>query len=237
MTERWKPVPNYEGRYEFSSLHRVKALARDTPDRKSLKERFLKVSPVNGYLVARLGSEQFSFYVEKAVLLHFPDTQPAIACLPGEEWRDIRGYEGLYRISSLGRVLSLARVIDDGQGRSRYIRPRVLERGTDGAGYPKTELAKNGGTVTVLIHRLVADAFVPNPLCLECVHHKDEDKRNCVETNLEWTTRGGNVQDWFDRRRVEVSAATIETIIAAHQSGKTPAEILAALPRQRKLRK
>lgn len=140
--------------------------------------------------------------IHRAVAARAHKNKPAeIESLPDEGWRPIAGYEGLYEISSLGRVKSLERTIVEVTGKRRYIRERIRLPNTPGSnGYPKIELAKDGKVETVSVHRLVAAAFVPNPLGLEVVHHKDEDKTNCRADNLEWTTRGDNVRDWFDRR-------------------------------------
>lgn len=238
--ERWITIPGHEI-YEVSNKNRVRRKPRITPPSRRHKTgrkipaKLLAVSVNNGYLVAYLEKGRV-FYIEKAVFQLFPTEQP-IPTLEGEEWRDIAGYEGLYKISNFGRVYSLPRVIDDGRGRNRFIRPRIRESFPDAGGYPQVEFAKNGGIKTILVHRLVAAAFVPNPLNLPFVHHKDENKLNYRPENLEWTTPAGNVRDWFDRRRVVIGTDTIETIAAALATGKSPAEILASLPRKRKPRK
>ena len=234
--EIWKPIPNFEEFYELSNRYRVRASARVINGGRYRKARMLKLSTVNGYLVVHLcpaGRVGEKFYVERGVFELFPETHEVAPDLPGEEWRDIRGYEGFYRVSNMGRIFSLDRLTN----KRRFIRSRIREHGADGGGYPKVELARDGTTVTVLIHRLVADAFVPNPLNLPIVHHKDENRLNSKASNLEWVTTQTNISDWFDRRRLVMSADTIETILAAHATGKSPAEILAALPRRQKAKK
>lgn len=231
--EAWKPVPGFEDFYELSNRGRVRTKARKITDGRYRKARMLKLSTVNGYLVVHLcpvGRVGEKLYVERAVFELFPETREAPPDLPGEEWKDIRGYEGFYRVSNFGRILSLDRLTR----KRRFIRSRVREHGSDGGGYPKVELARDGRIETALIHRLVADAFVPNPLNLPVVHHRDENRLNSRADNLEWVTNKANVQDWFDRRRVVISADTIEAIAAAVAAGKTPDEILATLPRKRK---
>lgn len=241
--ESWLPIPGYEGFYEFSNLYRVRSMARKVPHRgngstRSLKERFLSVYPNNGYLIAllsRAGKVQ-KFYVEAAVETTFGIRQKTddIPVLPGEEWSPVAGYEDLYEISSHGRVKSIGWYVSG--AKRRYARARIRVNGSDAGGYPKVELAKNGAIKTVLIHRLVAIAFVPNPLNLGVVHHKDENRLNPRADNLEWVSTETNIRDWFDRRRLVVGIDTIETIIAAHAAGKSPAEILAGLPRRTKKR-
>lgn len=241
--EIWKEVPDSNGLYEISNKLRVRSIGREFRDTgkfvRSIRTRVLKLSKNNGYIVAGLFIEgrQRKLYVEATAEHLFPEIVAPLEdglSQPGEKWLPIKGYDGLYKISNFGRVKSVGWYVN-GQ-RRRYNRPKIMVGGYI-LDYPKIDLAKMGKSKTLLIHRLVAEAFVPNPLELPIVHHKDEDKGNPRFDNLEWTTRGGNVQDWFDRRRLVVNADTIEAILAAGASGKSPAEILAALPRQRKARK
>lgn len=247
-SERWLPIPGYENIYEISDRHRVRRLARTTGHGRSqfqrrLGARLLSVFRTNGYLTAHLwlqpnGDRRSKMiYVEAMVANLFPDspTLAPVAKRDGEIWRPVGGFEGLYEISSLGRVRSLARYVR-GQKR-RYARERLLAGNLMTSGYPKVDLAKGARVRTLSIHRLVATAFIPNPLGLPVVHHRDEDRMNNRAENLEWVSMASNVQDWFDRRRIVVSVATIEAIIAAHKTGRTAAEILAALPKKRKTSK
>ena len=97
-----------------------------------------------------------------------------------EEWRPIKGYEGLYEVSNTGLVRNVVK--------GRYLKP-----GFDKNGYLKCVLSKGGKQRTVYIHRLVATAFIPNPDGLPQVNHRDEDKTRNVVDNLEWCTSKYNV--------------------------------------------
>ena len=94
-----------------------------------------------------------------------------------EGWRDIKGYEGLYQVSNYGRVKSLDY---DGTGKAR-----VLVSIYNG-NYNVVTLCKHKKHIQYLVHRLVAETFIPNPNNLPCVNHKDEDKTNNTVENLEW---------------------------------------------------
>lgn len=89
-----------------------------------------------------------------------------------EIWNDILGYEGLYEVSNWGRI----------RRNGKILRPRK----SGYYGYLSVALSKNGNERQVLIHRLVASAFLPNPQNFPCINHKDEDKTNNAVDNLEW---------------------------------------------------
>lgn len=102
-----------------------------------------------------------------------------------EIWKDIEGYEGLYKISNYGRVKSFY----GKRGKS----VRILKPSSAGSGYSQVHLWKDGEMSRVYIHRLVANSFIPNPENKPEVNHRDEDKRNNYFENLEWSTREENV--------------------------------------------
>lgn len=91
-----------------------------------------------------------------------------------EEWRDVKGYEGLYQISSLGRLRQIKF--------NHYLSPFISR------GYFRYIMSKEGKKQKQLAHRLVAEAFLPNPLNLPQINHKDENKLNNDVSNLEWCT-------------------------------------------------
>lgn len=90
-----------------------------------------------------------------------------------EIWKDIKDYEGLYQVSNYGRVRSL----------KTYM---ILKPRKSNSGYFRVGLSKKGKHKWFLIHRLVATAFLSNPLNLPQVNHKDENKTNNKLENLEW---------------------------------------------------
>ena len=101
-----------------------------------------------------------------------------------EVWKDIEGYEGLYRISNKGRVKSLARPNNSG----RNTRTDFIMSLGNTHGYVSVVLCKDSKTKSFLVHRLVAKAFIENPNNYPCINHKDENKTNNNADNLEWCT-------------------------------------------------
>lgn len=103
-----------------------------------------------------------------------------------EVWRDVFGYEGMYQVSSKGRIMSLSREIPAKGGAYRITNNRVLSASVGKNGYKKIVLSDNNVKKTFLIHRLVAKAFIPNPNEYSLVNHIDENKENNECKNLEW---------------------------------------------------
>ncbi len=95
-----------------------------------------------------------------------------------EIWKDVRGYEGIYQVSNLGNVKTLKR--------------NMLLKVNNTSKYDYVKLYKNGKGKVKKIHRLVAENFIENPNKLECVNHKDENKKNNNVNNLEWCTKKYN---------------------------------------------
>lgn len=108
-----------------------------------------------------------------------------------EEWKDIKGYEGIYQVSSYGRIRSLDRIVERKTG-NYHIEGRILRQNDDTHGYLKVNLTKHDKKKTFKVHRLVAQAFIENPNNYECVNHKDENKQNNNIKNLEWCTKEYN---------------------------------------------
>ena len=100
-----------------------------------------------------------------------------------EIWKDIKGYEGLYKVSNYGNVKSLNY---NHTGKERLLKPKIET-------YYRITLSNYGVVKLYLIHRLVAEAFIPNPDNLPQVNHKDENKHNNHVYNLEWCTNKYNL--------------------------------------------
>ena len=105
-----------------------------------------------------------------------------------EKWKDIQGYEGLYQVSDLGRIKSIGRTIEYANGTLHPYQEKIRKNNTHKNGYKNVDLWKEGKAKTFKVHRLVAQAFVPNPNNLPEVNHIDENKENNKASNLEWVT-------------------------------------------------
>lgn len=109
-----------------------------------------------------------------------------------EIWRDVRDFEGFYKVSNLGRVKSLNY---RNTGKPGIITP--MHRNCDK--YLRIALSKKGKKEYRYLHRIVAQSFIPNPLNFPEVNHIDTNPRNCNVKNLEWCTHEQNTNHWKTR--------------------------------------
>lgn len=120
-----------------------------------------------------------------------------------EEWRTVPGYEGLYAVSSIGRVKRLSHYSEfvmRGRLTKRLLPEKIMKLGVSTTcskydpdnRYLTVQLVKDGECKYPSVHQLVALAFVPNPEGKPFVNHKDGDKSNNCFTNLEWVTNQEN---------------------------------------------
>lgn len=138
--------------------------------------------------------------------------------LPYEVWRAVVGYEGYYEVSNFGRLKSLSRV--DYKGHVR--KERILKPTKKKNGYLHLILSKNGVRKDFLVHRLVAEAFIPNPDNLLIVNHRDENKEN----NFVFVKEDGSVDfqksnlEWCDYRYSTKYGTRTERAAKAMTNGK-----------------
>ena len=132
-----------------------------------------------------------------------------------ENWKAIDCYEGLYEVSDLGRVKSL-----------KYGKDKILKPSKNPRGYLQVCLYKDGNRKQLLVHRLVAEAFIPNSNNLETINHKDEMKTNNAASNLEWMTLEDNIiysqarqVQMFDKKTGELLATFPSTMEAERVTG------------------
>lgn len=141
----------------------------------------------------------------------------------------IMGYEGLYAVNEMGQVLSYPKPTNNRYLTPRWMTPSIASRSKTGkkggTGYSTVQLFKDGKMKVIAVHRLVAQAFIPNPNNLPQVNHKDGNKQNNNKSNLEWCTVKYNA----NYKRPEVPAKPpkkpmtdlddkLKSILSAHRS-------------------
>lgn len=117
-----------------------------------------------------------------------------------EIWKDIKNYEGIYQVSNMGQIKSLKReykTIGRNQS-SEYetifkIKEKILKQASDKDGYKIVCLRNKGKKENKKVHRLVAEAFIPNPNNYPQINHIDENKSNNILSNLEYCTCQYNI--------------------------------------------
>ena len=112
-----------------------------------------------------------------------------------EIWKSIEGYDGRYEVSSNGKVRAVAhniKVNDNGRLYFKTVRSKLMKQSPHSAGYLVVNLTMNGKGTLHYVHRLVAEAFIPNPNGYDCINHKDENKANNDVSNLEWCDKQYN---------------------------------------------
>ena len=107
-----------------------------------------------------------------------------------EVWKDVKGFESYYEVSNLGNVRRK-------KGTS-HLKPKKLKHMFDKDGYRRVNLKIKQKSHTKIIHRLLAEAFIPNPKNKPQVNHKDGNKKNNDLSNLEWVTLSENRQHAYD---------------------------------------
>jgi hypothetical protein len=120
--------------------------------------------------------------------------------LEGEIWKDVVGYEGCYKVSSKGQVISLARVIYNGVN-TFYSQPKLLIQYVSSTGYYTVTLSKNAVRKKFKVHRLVAIAFINNPEYKLFIDHINTIRTDNRIENLRWVTRSENALNPITRMR------------------------------------
>lgn len=118
------------------------------------------------------------------------------------EWREVKGYEGLYLVSNEGQICSLPKVVENGRG--KYIKKgKILSPGLRGRGnllYQFVCLCKNGEEKRCSVHRIVAEAFCTKANGYNVVNHKDRNTLNNNADNLEWCNQQYNNEYSHNKR-------------------------------------
>lgn len=118
--------------------------------------------------------------------------------MPQEVWKPIVGYEGFYEVSNLGRVKSVERIVENNGGQQRR-KERIMRLRIGRLGYLNVTLCRESATRVFSVHRLVAQAFIPNPENKPYVDHIDTDPSNNNADNLRWVTQHENAMNPLTR--------------------------------------
>lgn len=123
-----------------------------------------------------------------------------------EEWKDVVGYEGSYEVSNYGRVRTHKhKTTYTSRHGIRHWKQRILKEKSKTNRDVRISLWKNGKRKDYLAHRLVAEAFIPNPENKPTVNHIDGNPKNNYVQNLEWATYGENNNHAFDNRLISTA--------------------------------
>ena len=127
-----------------------------------------------------------------------------------ERWKDIKGYEGLYRVSNQGRVLSLNY---RGSRRTEILNQRKTQKG-----YMTVGLSKDGQERKYMVHRLVAQAFIPNPDNKSQVDHKNTKRDDNRAANLKWVTARENANNPLSKKHLSKAVTGSQNPFYGHIS-------------------
>ena len=149
-----------------------------------------------------------------------------------EEWRPVKGYENIIEVSNLGRVRSISRYEKTGNKGRKFVRGKILKCEKMAKGYIRIKPTRRLGGKRFLVHRLIAETFIPNPNNYPVVNHKDEDKSNNKVENLEWCTprynsKYGTCQQRrsiYRKRAVEMIDKNTKEVIEIFDSMKSAEE-------------
>lgn len=139
-------------------------------------------------------------------------------------WKPIENYNSLYEVNEKGEIRSLYHW--NGHKYEKRKKPYILKQSNTTTGYKKVELAKDGKKKSLKVHRLVAIAFIPNPMNKPYINHIDGNPiNNCVE-NLEWCTQHENVVHAYETGLIKISHISKEKLQRYVENGFTFHQIM-----------
>lgn len=158
------------------------------------KDKYLKADKYKYHLKTAAGTDKtVSIKTLYRLVYHKNYCKDTIELLPGEEFKEIEGTEGLYLISNLGRVKSLIGY------EAAILKPSMTKKG-----YLRLQIIQEGYRINKLLHCLVAAAWLDKPKSLEVeIHHKDFDKLNNAAANLEYLTKVQHIKKHQERKELQ----------------------------------
>ena len=191
--EIWVEIPGYDGRYELSNLGRVRTWYKYEQHRQ--KEHCRLMSPDGNNVELQGRKRNIPQMMEELFGLQYCQAEP------GEIWADVKDFEDLYQVSSLGRVRSKPKYVQCKSGRSFYQHARFIKYCVINSGYCRVLFHRGDKLKSALVHRVVAEHFLPNPQGLDQVNHKNENKQDNRVENLEWCDRFYNARYGTNQER------------------------------------
>lgn len=155
--------------------------------------------------------------------------------LNNEIWKDVIGYEGLYKVSSLGRVKSLDKIVTHKDGRKQLYKGKLLSPYKSADGYLQVCLCKDNKVKKMYVHRVVSQSFSPNPDNLPHVNHKDEVVTNNRVSNLKWCTSKYNCN--YGTRNSKIAKSRLKPVVMYDKQGNKLKEFKSLLDAERYLNK
>lgn len=196
MIERWAKIPGFHD-YEISNLGKIEKIGKT-------KRIPIKVCISGSYVYASLTFERYKNkqvnvkdILDRCFDEHvFTDTE--VEDLDGEIWRDVVGWESSYEVSNLGRIRTKERTVKGKDKTDRTVHRKIKESYPDEDGYLRVSLYCCNDTKLLGVHRVVAEAFLPNPKGLPQVNHLNGIKTDNRVSNLEWCTNLRNIRHSID---------------------------------------
>jgi hypothetical protein len=144
-----------------------------------------------------------------------------------ENWLPVAGFKGFYEVSNFGSIRSVTRRKITRHGIDGTWKGRLIKPATDRQGYKTVSLCDSPKVQTKKVHRLVAEAFIPNPLSLPHINHKNSNTGDNRVSNLEWCSNGSNVRHSVlaGRRASKLNLSDIKKIRSMAKFGASSVEI------------
>lgn len=134
-----------------------------------------------------------------------------------EIWKPVKGYEGYYEVSNLGRIKSIERMVK-WKGRERFVKETIKATNIDKGGYPVVTLCRDCKSTSVKVHRIIAEAFIPNPDNKPLIDHINTIRTDNRVENLRWCTNQENCNNPITLRNARKNNYTKESCAKANET-------------------
>lgn len=189
MEEIWKDIKGFETKYKISSLGNVYSYYTNNLMNNGRKDYYtLCIDSKNSrHHIYDLMTNNFSELIVNNYKTYI--NKEKVENLPNEIWKDVPNYEGIYQASNLGRIKALIR-----KTRTWQVHKEIILKHSFIDRYLKASFHKDGVKKTRMIHRVIAETFIPNPNNFPCVNHINAIRNDNRVENLEWCTHSMNMK-------------------------------------------